>query len=105
MVSEAIHSYHNLVDNAAVFFTEYLLIYICDTESGSSGSPLIKTTDDGHHQVIALHRKYVKLDGDTYNCGTLICTIIDHILDNKDPSHYCESLYTFLQLSMWLYLL
>ena len=81
--------------------TVYLLIYLCETADGSSGSPLIKTTCDGHHKVIALHRGYTKLNGDGYNYGTSMGTIIDHI-HGKIQSCYCEYPYTFLHPSMYL---
>ena len=71
-------------------FLGYLLFYLCDTDEGSSGAPLVQTTEDGHRQVIALHRGWQKLKGNTYNFGTLMGTIIDHIHGNCP--NYCKYL-------------
>ena len=68
-------------------YIEYLLFYLCDTEEGSSGAPVVKTQDK-HRYVIALHRGWKKLNGNSYNYGTLMSTIVDHI-HGTDPS-YCE---------------
>ena len=65
-----------------------MLYYLCDTEGGSSGSPLVKTTNDDHRCVIALHRGWLKLKGNSYNYGTLMSTIVDDI-EGKRPN-YCE---------------
>lgn len=65
---------------------EYLLFYLCDTEEGSSGAPVVKTQDK-HRYVIALHRGWKKLNGNSYNYGTLMSTIVDHI-QGTDPSYF-----------------
>ena len=86
----SIHIYiHIRSYRSCVFiFVGYLLFYLCDTDEGSSGAPLVKTTSDGHRHVIALHRGYLKLNGNNYNYGSLMKSIIGHI-QGEDPS-YCE---------------
>lgn len=81
---------------------DYLLCYLCDTEEGSSGSPLVKTMPNGHRHVIALHRGSFKLhaNGNNYNYGSLMSAIIDHI-QGKKPN-YCEC-YTNYTLSCYLW--
>ena len=60
---------------------------MCDTNEGSSGAPVVKTQSK-HRYVIALHRGWYKLNGNNYNYGTLMSTIVNHI-HGTDPS-YCE---------------
>ena len=87
MVSKSCTTVASQICNIACIIG-YLLFYLCDTEEGSSGAPLVKTTNNGHRSVIALHRGWQKLEGNTYNCGTMMSTIVDHI-QGEQPS-YCE---------------
>ena len=65
------------------------MFYLCDTNEGSSGAPLVKTTPDGHRRVIGLHRGCYELKGNNYNYGSLMGTIINHIKEGPDPN-FCE---------------
>ena len=77
-----------MFDNMYSMFTEYLLFYLCDTDEGSSGAPVVKTQNK-HRYVVGLHRGWKKLNGNNYNYGTLMSTIVDHIEGGLDPI-YCE---------------
>jgi len=65
-----------------------MLFYLCDTEGGSSGSPLVKTAANDHRHVIALHRGWLKLRGNSFNYGTMMSTIVDDI--EGKHSNYCK---------------
>ena len=77
--------YHNSI--ATLFlYTDYLLLYLCDTEEGSSGSPIVKTTTDKQRHVIGLHRGDIELNTENYNFGFTMSAIINDI-HKKHPKY------------------
>jgi len=59
--------------------TEYLLLYICQTEEGSSGGPIMKATKSGL-EIVGLHRGGCSYQ---YNFGSKFKAILDNILEGK----------------------
>ena len=60
------------------FYIEHLLLYECETEQGSSGSPILKATKDGL-RIVGLHRGGCE----DYNYGSILCEIIKVFLCNR----------------------
>ena len=65
-----------------------MLLYLCDAESGSSGSPIVKTLkpdstskDKNNHNryVIGLHRGDLEVSNKNYNYGSTMTAIINDI--------------------------
>jgi len=68
-----------LVTQAVFIYVDYLLLYLCDTEGGSSGSPIVKTADDDHRYIVGLHRGYINIGKKLYNYGSTMNAIVNHI--------------------------
>jgi len=60
------------------YFTEHLLLYECETEQGSSGSPILKATKDGL-KIVGLHRGGCE----DYNYGSKFSEIICPFVHDK----------------------
>jgi len=60
------------------------LRYWCDTEPGSSGSPIVRTLGDKQRHVVGLHAR--GNDQKEYNYGYTWTAIIDDI--NENPPKY-----------------
>ena len=67
-----------------LYTTGSLLFYQCDTESGSSGSPVFKVTDNTM-KVVAVHRgeRSAKKGISGVNIGSRVSSILDHIKTGK----------------------
>ena len=61
-------------------FTEYLLLYECETAHGSSGGPILKATK-GRLEIVGLHRGGCE---DHYNYGSKFSEILLSISGKKD---------------------
>ena len=70
---------YNLYVLLSCIFTEYLLLYICQTEGGSSGGPIMKATH-GRLEIVGLHRGGCYYG---YNFGSKFKAILDNVLEGK----------------------
>jgi len=70
-------------------FTEkcgYLLLYVCETEEGSSGGLILKATN-GKFEIVGLHRGGCE---NHYNFGSKFSAILDSISGVKDHDKCSE---------------
>jgi len=79
-------SSNTVVTHGVYVHVDYLLFYLCDTEGGSSGSPIVKTADENHRYIIGLHRGYISIGKKLFNYGSSMNAIVNHIHE-KEPKY------------------
>ena len=65
-----------------------LLFYQCDTDAGSSGSPVFKEVN-GELKIVALHRggRDPRQGSSGYNIGSLMSAILSHVNSSSYDNH------------------
>ena len=79
---------HGILSCNVCFCIGSLLFYQCDTDAGSSGSPVFKEVN-GELKIVALHRggRDPRQGSSGYNIGSLMSVIINHIVGGSYNDH------------------